>query len=92
MVPQLWDEWTVGIEGKPVVQDLAQSYGPAWRPSASERVLFSRRKVIIDEIQARIKSGLSPDAAVKEVEESRGKHSLYRLSQLTNSSRDGLAR
>ncbi|KAN0075727.1 Transcriptional activator of glycolytic enzymes domain containing protein [Elaphomyces granulatus] len=58
--PNLWDEWTVEIEGKPAVQDLDRSYGPAWRPSASERVLFSRRKVIIDEIQARIKSGLSP--------------------------------
>ncbi|KAN0067787.1 hypothetical protein V8E54_014034 [Elaphomyces granulatus] len=63
-VPQLWDEWTAGVEGKPAAQDLERS----------------RRKVIIDELQACIKSGLSPDAAVKEVE-SQGKHSLYRLSQ-----------
>jgi transcriptional activator of glycolytic enzymes GCR1 len=55
-VPQLWDESTVG-KGKPAVQDLERLYGPAWRPSANERVLFSCRKVIIDEIQARTKSG-----------------------------------
>jgi hypothetical protein len=29
---------------------------------------IAHRKIIVDEIQARIKSGLSPDAAVKEVE------------------------
>ncbi|KAN0083093.1 Transcriptional activator of glycolytic enzymes domain containing protein [Elaphomyces granulatus] len=80
-VPQLWDEWMVGIEGKPAVQDLERSYGPAWRPSASERVLFSRRKVIINEIRARIK-WLSLDAAVKEVEESRGKHCIDCPSRL----------
>jgi hypothetical protein len=80
-VLQLWDEWTVGIEGKPAVQDLERSYGPAWRPSASEHVLFSRRKIIVDEIQARITVSRCCG------ERGGGKHSLYRLSQLLTNSR-----
>jgi hypothetical protein len=78
-VTKLWEEWMVGIEGKPAVKELERRYGPAWRPSSSERVQFSRRKAIVDEIEARIKSGLSPDSAVKEVEESRGTRSLYQF-------------
>jgi hypothetical protein len=85
-VPELWGEWTVGIGGNPPVQLLEKSYGATWRPSRSERVMFSRRKVIIDEIHARIRSGLAPEAAVQEIElvRSRGRLSLYRLSLYLN--------
>ena len=88
-VTQLWEEWMVGIEGKPAVKELERLHGPAWRPSSSERVQFSRRKAIVDEIEARVKSGLSPDSAVKEVEESRGTRSLYQLSQSLAKARRG---
>ena len=54
--------------GQAAVQRLERLYGRAWRPCTADRVVFSRQKAIIDQIQARIRSGLTSDEAVKEVE------------------------
>lgn len=84
-VPDLWREWTCGLGNDPSVQSLEETYGAAWRPLQSERVMFSRRKVIIDEIYARNHhGGISLNTAVEEVElvRIRGKLSLYGLYQL----------
>ena len=84
-VPDLWREWTCGLGNKPSVQSLEETYGAAWRPLQSERVMFSRRKVIIDEIYRRNhEEGKSLNTAVEELElvRTRGRLSLYKLSQL----------
>jgi hypothetical protein len=83
-VPELWREWTCGLGDNPSVQSLEETYGAAWRPSQSERVMFSRRKVIIDEIYARNHGGTPLSAAVEELElvRTRGRLSLYGLYQL----------
>ena len=83
-VPELWREWSSGLGGQPSIQSLESLYSAAWRPDAKDRVLFSRRKVIIDEIYAREANGVSLETVVEEVElvRSRGKFSLYKLSQL----------
>jgi hypothetical protein len=81
-VPELWKEWTVGIGGKPSVEILERQYGASWRPSHKERVLFGRRKVIINEIYRYIQArGVTPEAAVAELElvRSMGQMSLYKL-------------
>ena len=85
-VPDLWREWTAGLGNRPAVQSLEDSYGAAWRPSQSERVMFGRRKVIIDEIRARQSEGLSVAAAVEQVElvRQRGNLSLHGLYKLLN--------
>jgi hypothetical protein len=83
-VPDLWREWTVGLGDNPAVQTLEDTYGPAWRPTQRERVMFGRRKVIIDEIRARQAKGVSIPAAVEEVEliRERSKKSLHGLSKM----------
>jgi hypothetical protein len=88
-VPELWREWTSGLGSQPSVQSLENLYGAAWRPTAKDRVLFSRRKVIIDEIYARERTGVLLETAVEEVAlvRSRGKLSLYKLAQLLSTSR-----
>jgi hypothetical protein len=88
-VPEVWREWTYGLGANPSVQSLERSYGATWRPSSRERVMFCRRKVIIDEIYTRHSKGLSLDAAVEELElvRCRGKLSLYQLSQLLSKTR-----
>jgi hypothetical protein len=85
-VPQLWREWTVGLGGGPSVQGLEDLYGPSWRLKHSEKVLYGRRKVIIDEIRRRQSEGISVGAAVEELEliRQRGRLSLYQLYQLLN--------
>jgi len=87
-VPDLWREWTTGLANGPAVQGLEDSYGAAWRPLQSERVMFGRRKVIIDEIRARQGTGLSVAAAVEKVElvRQRGNLSLYGLYKLLRKS------
>jgi hypothetical protein len=85
-VPQLWREWTIGIGGGPSVQSLEDKYGCRWRKKHSETVMFSRRKVIIDEICSRQAQGINTLTAVEEVElvRQRAKLSLYQLYQFLN--------
>ena len=85
-VPQLWREWTVGLGNGLSVQGLEDLYGPRWRPAHSEKVMYSRRKVIIDEIRRRQAEGINTGAAVEEVElmRQRGRLSLHQLHQLLN--------
>jgi hypothetical protein len=85
-VPQLWREWTVGLGNGPSVQGLEDLYGPRWRRARSETVMYSRRKVIIDEIRRRQAAGINTGAAVEEVElmRQRGRLSLHQLFRLLN--------
>jgi hypothetical protein len=77
-------EWTVGLGDGPSVQGLEDLYGPRWRHPHSERVMYGRRIMIIDEIRRRQAEGINTGAAVEEVEmmRQRGRLSLYQLYQL----------
>ena len=53
-IPELWREWTVGLQGQPSIERLDELYGPSWRSgptAASERQFYSRRKTLITEIR-----------------------------------------
>ncbi len=78
-VADVWREWKEGIAGFPAVEQLESSWGAAWRPEAKQRVAFSRRKVIWDEINRLIQAGLTQDNAVAQVETLRSGKSLYKL-------------
>ena len=56
-VRELWTEWTIVLNSQPAVLALEQQYGTQWRSESKERVMFGRRKIIIDEIYARTKDG-----------------------------------
>jgi hypothetical protein len=75
-----------GIGDGPSVQGLEDPYGPRWGQAHSEKVMYGRRKVIIDEIRRRQAEGINTGAAVEEVElvRQRGRLSLHQLYQLLN--------
>lgn len=53
-IPELWQEWTVGLHGQQSIQKLDELYGSRWRSgstAASERQFYSRRKTLITEIR-----------------------------------------
>jgi hypothetical protein len=53
-IPELWQEWTVGLQGHPSIERLDELYGASWRSgpvAASERQFYSRRKTLITEIR-----------------------------------------
>jgi hypothetical protein len=53
-IPELWQEWTVGLQGQPSIERLDELYGSGWRSgpaAASERQFYSRRKTLITEIR-----------------------------------------
>jgi hypothetical protein len=53
-IPELWREWTVGLQGQPSIERLDELHGPSWRSgpaAASERQFYSRRKTLITEIR-----------------------------------------
>jgi hypothetical protein len=53
-IPELWQEWTIGLHGQPSIKKLDELYGSRWRigpGKASERQFYSRRKTLITEIR-----------------------------------------
>jgi hypothetical protein len=53
-IPELWEEWTVGLKGQPSIERLDELYGPGWRSGTdktAERQFYSRRKTLITEIR-----------------------------------------
>jgi hypothetical protein len=53
-IPDLWQEWTIGLQGQPSIEMLDRLYGSSWRSGpakTSERQFYSRRKTLINEIR-----------------------------------------
>ena len=73
----------MGLGDRPSVQGLEDLYGPRWWQAHGEKVMYGRRKVIIDEIRRRQAEGIN---TVEEVElvRQRGRLSLHQLYQLLN--------
>ena len=82
-VAEAWQEWTAGIAGRPSIQSLDDAWGPAWRKLQREKMFYSRRKVLIDEIRRRTAGG-DPCRAVSDLEQLRlqGRRSLDALQKL----------
>lgn len=78
-VRDAWRDWTDGLADRPAVRELEDTWGSHWRPSNSIRVQFCRRKVIWDEVRARVTRGKSEEEAVAELELLRAGRSLYQL-------------
>jgi hypothetical protein len=78
-VKEVWREWKEGLAGRPAIQELEERWGSSWRPGNAVRVQFCRRKVIWDELLARIARGKSEEEAVAELEQLRAGRSLNRL-------------
>lgn len=56
-VIELWHEFFVGSEDKPAINELDHKYGSAWRwKDSKEGVYYSMRRVVVDEIQARVET------------------------------------
>ena len=53
-VRDAWREWREGLAGRPAVRELEEAWGSRWRPGNAVRVQFCRRKVLWDEVMARV--------------------------------------
>lgn len=83
-VPDLWKEWTQGVDGNPSIQELESRHGASWRTDQKEKMFYHRRRKIVEEIERRhIQEGISYDAAVDQLEHLRTekKLSLHKLSE-----------
>jgi hypothetical protein len=78
-VKDVWREWREGLAGQPALQELEEAWGSCWRPGNVVRVQFCRRKVVWDEVLARVARSKSEDAAVAELELLRASRSLSQL-------------
>lgn len=83
-VPDLWKEWTQGVDGNPSIQELESRHGASWRTDQKEKMFYHRRRKIVEEIERRhTQEGMSYEAAVEELERVRTekKLSLHKLSE-----------
>jgi hypothetical protein len=79
-VRDAWREWREGMAGRPAVQELEETWGSRWRPGNTVRVQFCRRKVLWDEVLARVARGKTEEEAVTELELLRAGRSLNQLA------------
>lgn len=75
-VMDLWREWAEGLGGRPSVRSMEEAYGPRWRRHRpGESMMFSRRKVVVDEIVRRQRvQKKSLSVVIEELETVRVKH------------------
>jgi Transcriptional activator of glycolytic enzymes len=88
-VQDCWREWKEGIAGGPSIESLELRFSHSWRPSSKARTLFCRRRVIWEEIQRLIDSGLAVEAVLEGLEAKRGGRSLHKLYELLREEREG---
>ena len=67
-IKQIWQEYSVGINGQPSVKSLEEKYGTNWRNSDNEIKLYSYRNKIYRAIQKLIAKGITEEEAIKELE------------------------
>ena len=90
-VPQVWQEYTIGIYGNPSVRSLDMEYGSIWRNSTVADKIYSGRKAIYSAIGSLIADGINEKEAVNEIESMRKKnfwdlwHLQFVLSQKQSS-------
>jgi hypothetical protein len=78
-VGDVWREWKEGLAGRLAVRELEETWGSRWRPGNTVRVQFCRRKVIWDEVLARVARGRGEEEVVAELELLRAGRSLNQL-------------
>ena len=54
------------------MEELGRQCQARWRPTTAQRTAWSRRKLVIDEIERLIRTGLTPADAVTVLEDQRG--------------------
>lgn len=79
-VGRLWDEFKIGINGKPAVEEVERSIGTAWRKCDSKKQWFLRRRKIIKKVEE-LSNEFGKEKAIELLEEFRGVNSLNWLSK-----------
>lgn len=85
-VRELWEEYTVGINGQRSVQSMDEEWGPRWRRSSKEAVFYCLRKVIYEEIK-RLRDEVyngSVELAVAALDKRMADNSMPSLNKLGN--------
>eukprot|EP00590_Aulacoseira_subarctica_P001586 CAMPEP_0172420380 /NCGR_PEP_ID=MMETSP1064-20121228/6753_1 /TAXON_ID=202472 /ORGANISM="Aulacoseira subarctica , Strain CCAP 1002/5" /LENGTH=255 /DNA_ID=CAMNT_0013160319 /DNA_START=240 /DNA_END=1003 /DNA_ORIENTATION=+ len=76
-VTDVWAEWTVGLNGRPSVQDTDLQFNTAWRKQSSQQKIYSRRKMIINLIKNYSeRKAISCTLASQEIEEKRSEQRM----------------
>lgn len=65
------------------MQRLENTYEVKWWPEPKERIMFHRRKIIIDEVYSSARNGMSASLAVEEAELLRTRSNFNSLDKLT---------
>ena len=61
------------------MEELERQWQARWRPTTAQRTAWSRRRLVIDEVERLIRTGLAPADAVAVLEDQRGSSSLRSL-------------
>ena len=68
-VAQVWQEYTIGLNGNPSVKSVELQFGRKWRMSAQDANLFYARKRIYDKVEDLVQKGKPEEIAVSLLDE-----------------------
>ena len=83
-VQQVWQEYTIGINGNPSIKDLETRFSSQWRSDSAVRMFYTRRKHIYQMIEDLIRMGQTEEEAVEKVEAFRVTNN-WKLTKLQSS-------
>ena len=76
-IAQLWEEYTVGLNGGPSIKELNERHGTRWRQYQGGRQVYHNHSLVYEEIERRIKKGSNKADAVAAVQVMMDDHTVH---------------
>ena len=76
-IEQLWQEYTVGLNGCPSIKELNERHGTKWRKFAGGKQLYHMHSVVYEEIERRMHQGSNEADAVAAVQGMMDAHTVH---------------
>ena len=76
-IAQLWQEYTVGLNGCPSIKELNERHGTKWRSYYGGKQMYHMHSVVYEEIERRMKQGSTEAVAVAAVQDMMDAHTVH---------------
>ena len=76
-IAQLWEEYTVGLNGCPSIKELNERHGTKWRSYYGGKQMYHMHSVVYEEIERRLKQGSTEAVAVAAVQDMMDAHTVH---------------
>ncbi|CAO3572901.1 unnamed protein product [Mortierella alpina] len=79
-IRQVWEQWTVGVNGNPPIQRLEEQYGTRWRMAKDANYLKQSRCIVWEVARLVTEEGLTEDQAIQSLQDRLGSRVIGSLA------------